>query len=130
MGFSRRRVASTSSLHHSDNVLVAPVNNRTMCLLIQLQGIKKIVDTTALINSGTTGNFINSCLLPCGIFKLSPIPFPITAYNVDGTLNNKGTIHWTMVISVTSGSFTDTIKFMVIRLSCPQIILGMPWLQK
>ena len=119
-----------SSLHHSDNVLVAPVNNRTMCLPIQLQGIKKIIDITALIDSGATGNFIDPHLLLGGIFKLSPISFPITAYNVDGTPNNKGTIYWTSVISITSGSFTDTIKFMVIQLSCPQIILGMPWLQK
>ena len=119
-----------SSLHHSDNVLVAPVNNRTMHLPIQLQGIKKTVDTTTLINSGATGNFINPHLLPSGIFKLSPIPSPITTYNIDGTPNNGGTIHWTTVISFTSRSFTDTIKFMVIQLSCPQIILGMPWLQK
>ena len=35
-----------------------------------------------------------------------------------------------MVISFTSRSFTNTIKFMVIQLSHPQIILGMPWLQK
>ena len=103
-----------SSLHHSDNVLVAPVNNRTMHLPVQLQGIKKTVDTTALIDLGATGNFINPCLLPCGIFKLSPLPSPITTYNVDGAPNNKETIHWTTVISFTSGSFTDTIKFMVI----------------
>ena len=101
-----------------------------MCLPIQLQGIKKTIDTTTLIDSGATGNFINPRLLLDRIFKLSPIPFPITTYNINGTPNNKGTIRWTMVISVTSGSFTDTIKFMVIQLSCPQIILGMPWLQK
>ena len=82
-----------SSLHHSDNVLVAPVNNRTMHLPIQLQGIKKTIDTTALINSGATDNFIDPHLLPGRIFKLSSIPFPITTYNVNGTPNNKGTIH-------------------------------------
>ena len=101
-----------------------------MCLPVQLQGIKKTIDTTALIDSGATGNFIDPHLLPLGIFKLSQISSPITTYNVDGTPNNKGTIHWTTVISFTSGSFTDTIKFMVIQLSHPQIILGMPWLQK
>ena len=99
-----------------------------MCLPIQLQGIKKTIDTTTLIDSGATGNFINPHFLSCGIFKLSPLPFPIIAYSIDGTPNNKGTICWTMVISFTSGSFTDTIKFMVIQLSHPQIIFGMPWL--
>ena len=81
-----------SSLHHSDNVLVAPVNNRTMHLPIQLQGIKKTINIMALINSGATGNFIDPCLLLLGIFKLSQISSPITTYNVDGTPNNKGII--------------------------------------
>ena len=90
-----------------------------MNLPIQLLGIKKTIDTTTLIDSGATGNFIDPYLLLCRIFKLSPLPSPIIAYNIDGTPNNKGTIHWTTVISFTSGSFTDTIKFMIIQLSRP-----------
>ena len=82
-----------SSLQNSDNVLVAPVNNRTMYLSIQLQGIRKSVNTTTLIDSGATGNFINPQLLPLRILKLSKVPLPITTYNVDGTPNTKGTIH-------------------------------------
>ena len=115
-----------SSLQNSDNVLVAPVNNRTMCLPIQLQDIRKTIDTTALIDFGATGNFIDPQLLPLRIFKLSKVPSPITAYNVDGTPNTKGIIHWTTIISFTSRSFSDMVKFMVICLSCPQVILSMP----
>ena len=37
----------TSSLLDFDNVLVAPLNNRTMHITVQLQGIKKTIDTTA-----------------------------------------------------------------------------------
>ena len=87
MGFLKREVIPMSSFLNLDHVLVAPQNNRTMCLPIVLQGLKQTVDTTALIDSGATGNFMDPCLLPKGIFKLSQTSTPITAYNVDGTPN-------------------------------------------
>ena len=120
----------TSSPLSTNHILVASWNNRTMHLPVQLQGIKKTIDTIAPIDSGATGNFIDSHLLPFGIFKLSRVSLPIMAYNVDGTPNTKETICWTSVISFSSERFIDTVKFMVIHLSRPQIILGMPWLQK
>ena len=58
-----------------------------MHLPIVLQGLKQTVNTTALIDSGATGNFMDPCLLSKGIFKLSQTPTPITAYNVNGTPN-------------------------------------------
>ena len=101
-----------------------------MRLPIVLQGLKKTINTSALIDSGATGNFMDPRLLPKGIFKLTRIPTPITAYNVDGTPNIRGTIQWIATVPFSSGTFTDTVKFMVARLSRPQVILGMPWLQK
>ena len=130
MGFLKKGAATTSSSLASNHVFVASRKNRTLCLPISLHGIKQTVDTTALINSGAMGNFIDPCLLLKGTFKLSPCVNPIVAYNVDGTPNTEGTIRWTSVISFSSKPFSDTVKFMVIHLSCPQVILGMAWLQK
>ena len=126
----KREAATTSSSLESNHVLVASQENRTLHLPISLYGIKQTVDTTTLIDSRATGNFIDPCLLPKGIFKLTPCLSPIIAYNVDGTPNTKGTIRWTSIISFSSRPFSDTVKFMVICLSRPQIILGMSWLQK
>ena len=42
-----------------DRVLVANPNNRSMTFPILLQGKNKIVDTSALIDSGATGNFMD-----------------------------------------------------------------------
>ena len=130
MGFLRKEAAPTSSSLNINNVLIAPRNNRTMHLPIVLHGLKQTVETTALINLGATGNSMDPCLLPKGIFKLTHTPTPITAYNVDGTPNTRGTIQWTATISFSSGTFSDMVKFMIVRLSQPQVILGMPWLQK
>ena len=89
-----------------------------MHLPIVLQGLKQTVNMTALIDSGATGNFMDPpCLLPKGIFKLSQTPTPITAYNVDGTPNTRGTIQWTTTTLFSSGTFANTVKFMIIQLS-------------
>ena len=77
-----------------DHVLVAGPNNRSMTFPITLQGKNKIIDTSALIDSGATGNFMDLQLLSRDNFVLVRLPTPILAYNVDGTTNQKGTIHW------------------------------------
>ena len=83
-----------SSSHSIDHVLVALSNNRSMSFPISLQGKSKTVDTTALIDSGATGNFMDVHLLSLDNFTLIHLPEPIIAYNVDGTKNLKGTIQW------------------------------------
>ena len=65
-----------------------------MSFPILLQGKSKTVDTTTLIDSGATGNFMDVCLLSLNNFTLIRLPEPIIAYNVDGTKNLKGTICW------------------------------------
>ena len=83
-----------SSSHLTNHVLVAIPNNRSMSFPISLQGKSKIVETTALIDSGATGNFMDIHLLSLDNFTLVCLPEPIITYNVDGTKNLKGTIHW------------------------------------
>ena len=88
-----------------------------MRLSLVLHGQKQTVETTALIDLGATGNFMDPRLLPKGIFKLTHTPTPITTYNVDGTPNIRGTIQWTTTVSFSSGTFSDTVKFMIAQLS-------------
>ena len=97
---------------------------------ISLQGKSKTVDTTTLINSGATGNFMDVCLLSLDNFTLIHLPEPIIAYNVDGTKNLKGTICWKAKTVLTLENHSDPIELMILRLSKPRVILGMPWLKK
>ena len=101
-----------------------------MTFLISLQGMNKIVDTSALIDSGATGNFMDLRLLSQDNFVLLQLPTPILAYNVDGITNQKGTIRWKAKTTLTLGDHSHPIELMILQLNVPQVILGMPWLKK
>ena len=101
-----------------------------MSFPILLQGKSKTIDTTTLIDSGATGNFMDVHLLSLNNFTLICLPELIIAYNVDGTQNQKGTIHWKAKTNLTIKDHSDPIKLMILRLSKPRVILGMPWLKK
>ena len=75
---------SSQSLSH---VLVAPDNERTLRFPVKLLIGKQTVETTALIDSGATGNFIDLGLLSLANFPLKKLSQPIRAFNVDGSLN-------------------------------------------
>ena len=97
---------------------------------ISLQGKTKTVDTTTLIDSGATGNFMDVHLLSLDNFTLIHLPELIIAYNVDGTKNLKGTICWKAETVLTLKDHSDPIRLMTLQLSKPRVILGMPWLKK
>ena len=119
-----------SSSHLVNHILVALPNNRSMSFPISLQGKNKTADTTALIDSGATGNFMDICLLSYDNFTLVHLPDPIIAYNVDGIMNQKGTICWKVRTILTLENHSDPIELMILQLSKPRVILGMPWLKK
>jgi hypothetical protein len=89
----------------------------------------QIVETTALVDSGATGNFLDLGLLSLANFPLQRLPKPIQAYNVDGSTNRKGTILWKTKIPVSPFQENDDLELMIVSLGRRQIILGMPWLK-
>jgi hypothetical protein len=89
----------------------------------------QIVETTALVDSGATGNFLDLGLLSLANFPLQRLPKPIQAYNVDGSTNRKGTILWKTKIPVLPFQENNGLELMIVSLGRRQIILGMPWLK-
>lgn len=83
-----------SSSHKIHHILVVPQNEQTPHFPVKLQIGKQVIITTALIDSKTTGNFINLGLLSHMNFPMQHLSNPLKAYNVDGISNKKGTIHW------------------------------------
>ena len=85
-----------------------------MSFPILLQGKNKTVDTTALIDSGATGNFMDIHLLSLNNFTLLHLPDPIITYNVDGTKNQKGTIRWKARTILTLEDHSNPIELMML----------------
>ena len=119
-----------SSSHDLSHVLAALPNERTIRLPIKLATGTQIVKTTALIDCGATGNFIDIGLLSKANFPLQRLPKPIRAYNVDGTTNIKGTIRWKAHMDILFSHSKEKTDLMVLSLGQQQVILGMPWLRK
>jgi len=91
---------------------------------------KKTIETKALVDSGTGGTFIDQNFAQTKGFCLQKLEHPITVYNVDGTLNKRGTIVHFVETNVKIGGRTQEIQFLVSGLGCQKIILGFPWLEK
>ena len=118
---------SSSQINH---VLTALPNERTLCIPIKILVNHQIIDTTAIIDCGATGNFIDPGLTSLTKFPLQRLERPIKAYNVDGTTNSKGNIVWETHVNLLFPKHTENVRLMVLNLGQKQIILGMPWLKK
>ena len=84
---------------------------------------------TALIDSGATGNFIDLGLLSLANFPLKKMSQPVRAFNVNGSLNKRGTIMWKASTRMLLSKEPENIELMVVGLGRCQIILGIPWLK-
>ena len=85
-----------------------------MTFPISLQGKNKTVDTSALIDSGATRNFMDLRLLSRDNFVLIQLPTLILTYNVDGTTNQKGTICWKVRTTLTLRNHSHPIELMIL----------------
>ena len=111
-------------------VLTALPNERTLHLPIKISVNNQIIDTTAIIDCGATGNFIDPGLTALTKFPLQKLEQPIKAYNVDGATNSKGNIIWETHVNLHFPRHRENVCLMVLNLGKKQIILGMPWLKK
>ena len=89
-----------SSSHEVNHVLIAVPNERTMHIPIKLSVGNQIVKTTAIVDCGTTRNFINLELISLARFLLKHLQKLVKAYNVDGTTNSKGNIIWETQVDI------------------------------
>ena len=83
--------------------------------------------TNALIDSGAQGNFIDSSLADSLETKL--LETPIVVKNVNGTLNQGGTIQCYTHLKILLNDHPFYVKAFVTNLGAQKFILGDTWLQ-
>ena len=121
-------MTSSSSLDIA-SVIVAQKSERALQFPIRLRYRARTITTTALIDCGATGNFIDPSLVNHLLLPSRVIP-PLQAFNVDRTVNKQGRITAATTVHCQAAGFEDDLTLMIVGLGRPQIVLGMPWLMK
>ena len=85
------------------------------------------VSTTALIDSGTQGIFIDNSI--ANKLDLEELGETLTPRNIDGTVNSGGDITHYTLIKIVMGDKPFWVKAYVTNLGCSHIFLGDNWLQ-
>jgi len=84
----------------------------------------------ALADTGASGRFIDEAYARKLRIPRITLKQPIDVYNVDRTLNKKGTITHYVRILMTIGGRTKWETFYCTGLGKQRIILGLPWFQE
>ena len=82
------------------------------------------------LDCGATGKFIDQIYARSKGLELEPLDKPIKVYNVDGTMNKRGTIRYYADLNIEIHGKVCKERFLVTGLGKQRIILGFPWLKK
>ena len=86
------------------------------------------VTVKALLDSGTTGMFMDKRMATRHKFKLQKLERLIAVRNVDGTNNSGGAITHQVEVNVYYKDYVERMRMDVYNLGKTEIILEMPWL--
>ena len=119
---------SVSPILAIHSVTVATISRNTLSILIEIatSQVNKTVETSALIDSGARGKFINQNFAQK--FEIHKLDQPLKVYNIDGTENKKGTIRHYINLRLKIGDQNFNERLLVTGLGKQKIILGFPWL--
>jgi len=90
----------------------------------------RMVDVKALLDSGATGMFIDKKFAEGNGITMRPLNKPIRVYNVDGTLNQGGSITHEVTLMMSHKGHKEKAVFEVCDLGKSTVIIGYTWLQK
>ena len=90
----------------------------------------KTTKIEALLDCGATHNFIDSRTIKTLAMGTNPLKQPLIVHNIDGTVNQGGTITHYCNLWVQRGTRTEKMGFYVANLGRDRLILGYPWFKK
>lgn len=110
---------------------ITPFNNQSIEVPVTLYVNKTMIHTTAMINSGAAGNFMD-CNFTCdNSIPLKSCDSTLAIMRIDRHTLGDGKVHCTtQAHSLRKGSLhCKTIDFFIINSHWHSVILGMPWLR-
>src|SRR5882757_4404250 len=94
-----------------------------------LSGWNRTVRVAAMVDSGATVLFLDRKYADHQRIRLIPLERPISLYNIDGTLNEAGSITHKARLNLKVGSEIHQHDFYVTQIGPEKVILGLPWLR-
>ena len=94
-----------------------------------LKGRHRTVKVAAMVDSGATALFIDKKYADSQKMWQVPLEHPIRLYNIDGTLNEAGSITHKVKLRLRIGEDEEQFKFYNTSLGPEKVILGLPWLR-
>jgi hypothetical protein len=98
-----------------------------MTVRCYLHSVAKRAETTALIDSGATENFINLSYTKWLQLSIKRLATPRKLFNVDGTENKVGELRFYTDLQVQTGTTKTQLRFFLSDLGEHKTILGYPW---
>jgi hypothetical protein len=98
-------------------------------ILCYLKGRHRTVKVAAMVDSGATALFIDKKYAESQKMWQVPVEHPIRLHNIDGMLNEAGSITHKVKLSLKVGSDEEIFEFYVTSLGPEKVILGLPWLR-
>src|SRR5260370_21418859 len=108
-------------------VIVKSLTNKRFTIPISIKP-EKTEETTALIDSGAEGMFVNISIAQK--WRKTSLVKPVKVQNVDGTANANGEIKEKCLITIDCQGKEMTDWFYIMALGDQNFILGLPWLEK
>src|SRR5258706_14749464 len=102
----------------------------TLNMSIELQTTTSLcsISTSALLDSGATGMFVNQAFAQKHKLETHPLPNPVPVHNVNGTPNKNGSIMEEVEVILWYGQHTEKACLTVANLGWQTIIIGHSWL--
>ena len=111
------------SLEQGPNCIMVPTHLKTTDTMEEAA-------TEAMVDTGATGDFIDQEFVNQAKLPTRKLSQPVPVYNVDGTLNEAGSICEVVDVVMTYNGHSKRILLAVTRLGKQSMILGITWLKK
>ena len=102
-------------------------NHQSMSIKVYFHMSSKRAETSTLLDSGATRNFINHQYVQQLQLPVKRLAIPRKVFNVDGTMNQKGDIIFYSDLEVRTGEKHINMRFFLTELGPQWMILGYPW---
>src|SRR5258706_2516647 len=86
------------------------------------------ISSSALLDSGVTGMFVNQAFAQKHKLETHPLPNPVPVHNVDGTPNENGSIMEEVEVILWYGQHTEKVHLAVTNLRWQTVIIRHLWL--